>query len=148
MNKLVLPLILFAISLPAGAGSYKWVDDDGNTVYSQIPPNDDRRVIRTDDPPPPGEKSQDAQRRLQELQQQLEDAREDRQLRAEKQREAAQENAVREENCRKARSNLRGLRERTRQLINNGDGEYRRYTPEERAALEARYREAIERDCR
>lgn len=148
MKNLALPLVLFVLSLPAVGGSYKWTDDDGNTVYSQIPPNDDRRVTRTDAPPPPAENPQDAQRELQQLQQRLEDAREDRQLQAEKQREATQQDSVREQNCRKARTNLRSLREKARQLINTGDGQYRRYTPEERADMEARYQEVIERNCR
>ena len=143
------PMLLFALlaTEPLWAEVYKWTDADGNTVYSQVPPSDGRRPETVAPPPPPAETPEQANARLDALQQQLEDAREDRELKSQKEQKSASEAAARRENCAKARSNLQGLEQRARQLVSDGKGNYRRLNPEEKAKQAAEYQKIIQRDC-
>jgi hypothetical protein len=143
------PMLLFALlaTQPLWAEVYKWTDADGNTIYSQVPPNNGPRPETVAPPPPPAETAEQAKARLNALQQKLEDAREDRTLRAQKQQKLASEAAARRENCARARANLQGLEQRARQLVGDGKGNYQRLTPEDKAKRSAEYKKIIKRDC-
>ena len=148
MRTLYLPLLLgLSLSHAALAAMYKWTDSEGNTVFSQTRPPDGREARTVAPPPPPAESPAEAQKRLHEMQQKLDDAREDRHLQAQQEQKALEEQHARQENCRKAKRNLQILEQRSRQLINAGDGQYRRYTPEEKAQKAAEYEAVIRRDC-
>lgn len=145
----ILPVLIIALACPVGAVAavYKWIDEDGNTVYSQIPPPKQREHSKVAPPPPPAVDPATAQRQLQEMQQRLEDSREDRELTAEKQDQEQAQRKARETRCAQARNNLRILQQRARQLINDGSGDYRRLSEEEKATKIARYQEVVKKDC-
>lgn len=138
--------LLLAPGLAIGA-SYQWTDADGNTVYSQLPPPAGRQAARVIAPPPPPAEPEAAKNKLREMQRELADTREDRELEDKKQQQAGAEADRRAENCRKAKSNLQILQQGTRQLIREGDGAYRRYTPEERAKKTAEYQQVVKENC-
>lgn len=142
-------IIVAGLILPLSgqAAMYKWVDDQGNTVYSQVPPPDGRSTREVAPPPPPAE-PEASQRQLNELRQRLNDAVEDRELQAESQAEQATERQQRRENCEAARYNLQGLQQSARQLVRSGDGDYRRLTPEEIKTKTEQYQKIIDQDCR
>lgn len=139
--------IALALSLPATAAMYKWTDSEGNIVYSQMPPPAGANGTRVAPPPPPAESPAEAQRRLGELKQRLEDAREDRQLGAEKQQQAQTAESVRQKNCAAARHNLQTLQQAPRQLVSDGNGGYARMTEEQRTSEIEKAQKVIERDC-
>ena len=144
-----LPIAFLLISLPAlsWAATYQWVDENGVTVYSQLPPPNQQEVRKVGPPPPPATSPKDAQQQLRNLQQRLADSREDRELQADTARKESENQQLRAENCRKARDNLRILQQRARQLIKQSDGSYRRYTPEEKAEKTAEYEAMIKKSC-
>lgn len=141
---LLLPLLLAPMHAPAAM--YKWVDADGNTVYSQTPPPPGIESRQMSPAPPPADPA--AQQKLQGLQQQLEDAREDRALAAGKKAEADAEQGKREENCRRARQNLARLQGNPNQMARLPNGEYKRYTAEQREQQMQTQRDVIARDCK
>ncbi len=144
-----LPLTFLLLSLPAftSAATYQWVDENGVTVYSQLPPPNQANVRKVAPPPPPATAPKAAQDELRRLQQKLEDLREDRQVQASAQQKEAEKQQVRSENCRRARENLQILQQRSRQLIKQSDGSYKRYTPQEKAQKVAEYEAMIQRSC-
>jgi len=144
-----LSITFLLVSLPglAWAATYQWVDENGVTVYSQLPPPNQQEVRKVAPPPPPATSPKDAQQELRNLQQRLADSREDREIKAGKAQKEAENQQVRAENCRKARENLRILQQRARQLIKQSDGSYRRYTPEEKAEKSAEYEAMIKKSC-
>jgi len=148
MNR-TLPIAFFLLSLPtfACAATYQWVDENGVTVYSQLPPPNQADARKVAPPPPPATTPKAAQDELRRLQQKLEDLREDRELQASAQKKESEKQQLRVENCRRARENLQILQQRSRQLIKQSDGTYKRYTPEEKAQKVAEYEAMIKRSC-
>jgi hypothetical protein len=144
-----LQIAFYLLSLPAFsyAATYQWVDENGVTVYSQLPPPNQSDVRKVAPPPPPATAPEAAQDELRRLQQKLEDLREDRELQVSTQQKEAEKQRVRTENCRRARENLLVMQQRSRQLIKQSDGTYKRYTPEEKAQKVAEYEAMIERSC-
>lgn len=131
----------------ACAASYQWKDADGNTMYPQFPPPEGREAARIVAPPPPPAEPEAAKNQLHDIRQRLANSREDRGLENEKQLKASADAERRAENCRKAKGNLQILQQRTRQLIKQPDGSFKRYTTEEKARKIAEYSEIIARDC-
>ncbi len=76
---LILIVFTLLISAPLAAKTYRWVDENGVTVYSQKPPPAGP-VIEIKPPPPPAISPEEAQRKLDAQKQRLEDLREDRAL--------------------------------------------------------------------
>ena len=144
---LLLPLVALTLSAAPWAKTYRWTDDAGNVVYSQIPPQDGRpsRVIGA--PPPPAQSPEEAGRRLREGLQRLEDRKEDRELQEEKAAAQRRKAGERRRNCQAARQNLQALERPSRALFHNPDGSVTRLTPAQREARMAEARERIRRDC-
>ena len=147
MRETMLALVLALTTQAVAAEVYRWIDDAGNTVYSQIPPRDGRPVNVPRPAARPAEPAQ-AQKQLRDLQQRLEDSREDRQLATESLKKQQEKQKIKDENCRKARKNLAILRQQGRPRIRQPDGSYRRYTASETAQKIAEQERVIERDCR
>lgn len=146
MKQLFIVALLFA-PLVANAKMYMWYGDDGVPVYSQTPPPDGRATRDIKAPPPPAEAPAAAQQRLEEQLQKLEDAREDRELEKQEKAKAQTESETRRENCKAARKNLESLEARSRQLVRQPDGSFKRYTEEEKQALMDEQRKMIEKSC-
>jgi len=102
-----IPLLLGLAVVTCGAPAaefYKWLDKDGNTVYSRTPPPADiktevvKATTRVD--------SEAANREIQGVIKQTDDLNKAREKKAEDQQKSADEIAMREENCQRARSRL------------------------------------------
>lgn len=129
------------------AEMYRWVDDDGTTVYSQRPPPD-RSANAIAPPPPPNEADvQRAQARLREQTTRDFDAREAAKQQAEEHAKTDQEQAIRASNCATARNNLRTIQTLGARRLKTADGIYRRLSEEERAERAAQMQKAIEENC-
>ncbi len=145
-----LALILAGIPVSSAmAGMYRWVDDQGNVVYSQQPPPDSRNVREIAPPPPPAEKAENNSQSLQELQKKLDAAAQERHKAAEEKQKAKAEQEQRKKRCQAARRDLKALHERPpNTLYNMPDGKWKRLTPEERAKRIKTLKEAIETNCK
>ena len=131
------------------AQAYRWVDDQGNTVYSQLPPPDDRTVKNITPPPPPAESPEEAQKKLDGEINQLNEAGKKRAV--EKQYAAKKQADVKynRQQCDNARMNLEAISNRPPQtLFQTGDEDYRRFTPDQRAAQIKQANETIKKYCR
>ena len=152
MNKFLAVISLLSISFFSSflmAETYRWVDDEGNTVYSQLPPPDGRNMKAIAPPPPPAESHEEAREKLDQQIKQLNEAGEkrlkDKEAAAKKQADA-QHN---KQQCTNARSNLEAINNRPPQtLFQTGDDEYKRFTPEQRAAQIKQANEIIKKHCR
>jgi len=141
---LVSLLLLPALTISA---TYQWKDEDGNTVYSQVPPAGGQAARKVPPPPPPATPTEDAQEELKALQQRLDDQRKERQDEAQEREQRRAYEEIRADNCRKARENMQRLQQGPQRLFKENDGSYRRYTVEERNEKIRTAREVIERDC-
>jgi len=152
MNKSIALVSILSVSLFSSflmAQAYRWVDDQGNTVYSQQPPPDDRKVEVMAPPPPPAESPDEARQKLEGQIQQLDETEKKRgmekQAAAKKQADAN----YRKQQCTNARMNLEAINNRPPQtLFQTGDEEYRRFTPDQRAAQIKQANETIRKYCR
>jgi hypothetical protein len=137
MNRQLMTLCI-AIALPAAAaaGMYKWVDADGNVIYSQTPPPQGVQAETIGPPPapPPGE-TERAKARLEAYREAEAERRSARETASQGRAADAEITAQRAENCAKVRHNLEVLRNRPpHSMFRTADGDYKRFTPEEMAA--------------
>ena len=149
LTRIILPMVL-CIFWIAGveAEVYRWVDENGVTIYSQTPPPGQVEADTITTPPPPSADSNETwenlNRQWQEMQDR-EDARKDQEEQAAKD-QASQE--ARRRNCEAARHNLDGLAEgRFRMRIKEPDGGYRVLPAEERQAKIEKAQEMIRKNC-
>ncbi|MGA7979397.1 MAG: DUF4124 domain-containing protein [Chromatiaceae bacterium] len=143
-------IVLFAAStcMPLHADMYRWVDENGRTVYSQSPPPDGQAVkLKAAPPPPPAEVSA-AQKRLQRQIETSFDDREERKRAAEEQAKKDEAAKRLAENCAAARKNLETLQNLGPRMIRTSDGEYRRLSEEEVAAEIRKTEEQIAKHCK
>jgi hypothetical protein len=133
------------IAAPATGKTYRWVNEEGVTVYSQTPPAEgEAEVLRPPPPPPTGAATRTpVQERLEELEAQ----RAEQEKKAREQARAEQERQRREANCRAARRNLEALQGPPRRLYATAGGEFQRFTEEERQARIEEAREQVEVFC-
>jgi hypothetical protein len=136
-------------TMPAPAAMYRWVDDTGAVVYSQSPPPDGR-AASTVTPPPPPSSSADAERQQFEGRvKQADEARKKQQEGLKKQQEASAKDADRKRNCDAARQNLELILNRPPQTrFQMPNGEFRRFTDEEREAEIKKARDFADKNCR
>jgi hypothetical protein len=134
-------------ALEATADTYRWTDDQGQVIYSQLPPDDGRPYTRIGAPPPPADAEGD-KARLEALRQSQADSREDRELSREAQQRDAEQQAVRDKNCAAARNNLGILEAGNNRRIRMPDGSTLRLTAEERQARIDKAKQYIKDNCR
>lgn len=128
------------------AATYRWTDDDGQQIYSQVPPGGGRPYTVIGAPPPAADAARE-QARLEKLRQQQADNREDRELADKEAAEAAKRQAIIDRNCAAARANIIGLEGSPNRLTRLPDGSVRRMLPEEREAKLAETRAYVEKNC-
>lgn len=134
---------------PAAAAMYRWVDDSGAVVYSQSPPPDGRAASTVAPPPPPSSSAGEERQQLDGRVKQADEARKKQQEGLKKQQETASKEADRKRNCDAARQNLELIQNRPPQTrFQMPDGEYRRFTDEEREAEIRKAREFVDKNCR
>ncbi len=138
-----------ALLTPAQAVTYQWVDEQGVTHYSDLPPpphlSDQARRIKA--PPPPAVAPETARRQLEQLEQRLQDIDQQRTEQAQEQAEAQQQAARRAGNCDAARRNLATLENRANRYLRDSEGNVTTMTEEERLRKIADSQRAIEEYC-
>lgn len=141
--------LLLACALPrATAGMYRWVDENGVTVYSQLPPPSGAAVgIRVAPAPSPAEQAA-AHERLKGVVEQSFDAAEASKQAAEEQSKKAQEQASRAGNCQAARQNLDTLQNLGARMVRMPDGRYLRLGEDEVAQRRHQAQAQIDELCR
>ena len=144
---LILLSFALTISLPLAAKSYRWVDENGVTVYSQKPPPSGiAKEIKP--PPPPAISPEEAQRKLDAQKQTLEDLKEDRELKKKESGEKKAEAKRLKSNCEAAQKNLVGLISRPRARQKGADGEYHHITEEARQKQITEAKKHIQENCK
>ena len=145
--------MLFSLMILAGlatgslAGMYKWVDENGQTVYSQSPPASGQST-RVKPPPPPAETPEEARQRLNLQLQKFQDKAEDIELAGQKEAKEEELTEVYKSNCAAAQNNLFFLESNPRKLVGQPDGTYVRLTEEERQQKMQEAREQVEKYCK
>jgi hypothetical protein len=141
---LFLALAVYLVSTQAGI--YRWVDDEGVTIYSQTKPaTGDAVEIKSSSPPPASKPA--AQKQLDTLQQQTNDAQQKRESRKEEQRAAAEDAQIRRENCEAAKHNLDLYTNLGRRVVKGPDGKYSRPSEEVRQQRIEEAKKSIEEFC-
>ncbi len=114
----------------AFAAMYKWVDEDGNTHYSERPPPGDieTQTIK----PPPKVDTERALKELEERENKFNEMQKTRTKKAEDHEIRTEEVAMNKRNCELARDKLAKANEQTRVYAQEKDGTRRRITEEER----------------
>lgn len=144
--------LLFILALLAPAvhsGTYRWVDDSGNVVYSQTPPPDGRPAETIAPPPPPAEDPEAARQRLDAATEKLEQSAEEREQLKQEQARKKQEAEQRRKNCEAARRNLETIRSRPpNTLYKVGENEYKRFTVEELDQKASEMEKIIKVNCK
>ena len=152
MNKTVALVSILSVSFFSSflmAQAYRWVDDQGNTVYSQQPPPDDRKVDVMAPPPPPAESPDEARQKLDGQIQQLDEAEKKRGMEKQAAAKKRADANYRKQQCTNARMNLEAINNRPPQtLFQTGNDEYSRFTPDQRAAQIKQANETIRKYCR
>jgi len=136
-------LMFSLIMASASAASYKWLDDNGNVVYSQQPP-DGRpyETVKTTKPssvssqPTPAQSSFEAGVKQND---------EERELDSKVQQAAAESEQLRADNCKAAKNNLETYTVYRR--IKNDQGEVVRLDDNERARLIQESKDGIKEFC-
>ena len=122
------------VSLPAASGVYRWVDENGVTVYSQnAPPAGDAVRIKPQPGPSPTDQAAAQERLKTQLEQSMDAEEESRQVEEEQAKEAEQATA-KAGACKAARDNLETLQNLGNRMVRTADGRYLRLSEEEVAA--------------
>lgn len=131
------------ISAPSLAGTYKWVDKDGNVVYSQHPPPSGKfESIRVKPSPRYNPSAENASKQSKQF---LENSTADRKNQAKLKAEQEKNLALRKKNCQTAKQQLEFYTVYGRRK--NDKGEYVRVTDKEREAGLKEAKQAIKDFC-
>ncbi|MDH5180310.1 MAG: DUF4124 domain-containing protein [Gammaproteobacteria bacterium] len=132
------------LATPALGATYKWIDEDGNVVYSQKPPPEGRYESIRIKPGPrnrPTESKSETITNEKLLQDTGNKRKDDKKIAAEMQKNRK----LRQDNCAKARKQLEIYTVYTR--VKDDKGGYRRITPQEREAGTSEAKQAIKDFC-
>jgi hypothetical protein len=120
--QLVFALVAICTCVPATPAMYRWVDENGVTVYSQSPPPTGDVVKLKKQRPPNAEESAAAQKRLEQQSEKMSEIREERTNVADEQTSIENMERQRAENCEAARQNIETLQNLGRRMIRTPDG--------------------------
>ncbi|MDX1750643.1 MAG: DUF4124 domain-containing protein [Methylophaga sp.] len=137
--------LVFAMTVQADA--YKWVDDDGEVIYSQTPPVD-KPFEKMDTPPPPSMNPEAAKKELElliEQQKATDEAREEQQQNQQQEEQAAEALA---ENCRIAKYNLQQYQDNPGRRMMDSEGNVTRPTEEERQQKISTLKQQVNQFCK
>ena len=137
-------LLLLFVAGSASAAMYKWVDEDGNTHYTQSPPPGDVQAETI--APPPDVNTKQAVEKLQQQQEKAGEFEKQRQEAAEEQRKKDEEISRKKSNCEMARKRLASY-EQPRVKFVQEDGTRVRATEEERQEQIKKSQEMIDEFC-
>jgi hypothetical protein len=141
MRRALFVALLLAVSTAVPAKLYKWVDEEGNVTYSERkPPDVQAEEIRVR---VPAVTSEQAESRLEQLNERAETARKDREFKETYAAESAEREARLRQNCETARENLRILETAAR--VKDAEGNF--IDDSQREARMQRARQDIEDNC-
>lgn len=145
-KQLCLALMALVLSFSVHAQIYKWVDENGQTNYSQQPPASGE-AQQIDVPPPPTIDTEQAQQEVDELIEQQEAAEQAEQEAQQQARQEAEQQAIREENCRIARQNLEQYQNNPGRRVIDEDGNVTRLREEVRQQKMQEFQQQIDEFC-
>lgn len=146
-HHLIIVMLLLIVAAPAPAAMYtmyKWVDDEGNTHYTQTPPMD-READRVAAPPPVQAPASPPAAAEATPADDGEAATDDQGPTEAERRAAERHNAAQ---CEELRSTLQRYETTPRIRVRDAGGEYRYLSEEERQAQMAKARRLIGEHCR
>ncbi len=145
---ITLSIALLVWLTPASARTYRWVDENGVTIYSQSrpPSGTDATVIKTP-PPAPASEPNETMKKLKTRLNAIEESKKKENETKEKEDKAAKNAEIRKQNCEAAKKNLEALEQHARVRMKMDDGEYKQLTDEERTAQIEKAKEAIKKNC-
>ncbi|NOQ93071.1 MAG: DUF4124 domain-containing protein [Methylophaga sp.] len=113
--------VLLAFNNMSFADIYKWVDDEGNTHYSQLPPRDQQAdLIKA--PAPPARSASDAQKEIDTLIEKQSGTFEAKEEERRLAREVAEDDKKREDYCRINKHNLQQYQDNPGRRMIDSDG--------------------------
>ncbi len=140
------PWIFLFVCSQLNAQVYRWVDENGVTIYSQTPPpHAQAETVTTYQGAAPS--AAEIQHRLDAETQNDDDYIEDRELAQQKKQQEQAMKAFRHNSCQTAKSNLEGLKVGGSRLMRNADGSYQRLTEEQRQTQMQQAQEQISEFC-
>ncbi|OGT78498.1 MAG: hypothetical protein A3I78_00890 [Gammaproteobacteria bacterium RIFCSPLOWO2_02_FULL_56_15] len=138
-------VLSLSLCYSAGADIYKWVDEEGNVVYSQQPPVDkEAETIKA----PASIRSEEALQNLRDLKINNAKVDEKRKKQLEEKKQAVEESRVNEENCKKGEAMLASFSTRPTVQLVQEDGSRVRATEAERQQRIAEARAIIKEFCK
>jgi len=137
-------IISFGFFINSQAEMYKWVDEQGNTHYTQSPPPGDINAEAIK--PPPKVDTDGASKTLEQQKKTVNDLREKRITTAEEKQKAEEEAAEKESKCQQAKARLASY-QRPRVNLKNPDGTLRVVAEEERQAEIKKSQEYVNKAC-
>jgi hypothetical protein len=144
-------LAAWACSLAgAQAGMYRWVDENGVTVYSQTAPPSGEAIPIRKQPGPSAEETAKARERLRGQVEQSFDAKEDAKQAQEKEADQAgqaKESQHKKDNCQAARQNLQALENLGARMVRMPNGEYTRLPEDEVVKRKEEARAQVKEYC-
>jgi Domain of unknown function (DUF4124) len=129
-TKINIILIMLIVSPVSVAEMYKWVDENGETHYSQNPPVEDVQVETI--APPPRVNSEDANQSLSKTKEKADSLREERLTAKENKEKEKMEAQQLKEQCQQLKQRLTSLQVRPRANKKDENGNLVRMTEEER----------------
>lgn len=142
----ILTIVTLIWLLPAAARTYRWVDENGKTVYSQSrPPAGDVTVIKP--PPPPTTPPDEARKKLKNLQDALNDSRKKKGTSQQKEADEAKKAEIKKQNCETSKQALADIEPHARIRMKMDDGSYKQLTDEERQEQLDTAKQNIEKYC-
>jgi len=145
-KQVCLALFTVMLSFSVSAEIFKWVDENGQTHYSQTPPASGQAVT-VDVPPPPPIDPEQARDEIETLIEQQQEAEKTEQLEQQKREEEAQQQAFRDENCRIAQENLTTYQNNPGRRVVDAEGNVTRMVEEDRQQKMQEFQQQIDEFC-
>ncbi len=146
-NKLALVLfaLLPVIVMPASAGVYKWVDENGNVIYGDKPPGPKAQKLQIKQAPPADQGYRDRLKKRQKLLDTLDDDRENEQANAQK---LAEREALQQERCQRVQADLTRMKN-AGYLYEETDDPFNPsiLSDEQRTQEQRRYQDYLDKNC-
>jgi phage protein D len=130
---------------------YRWVDENGVTVYSQTPPPAADAVKLKATPPPRAEDAEAARKRLEQQRERVFDegeARKEAKAEQEKRAKEAQTRHTIAANCEAAKKNLETLQNLGNRMVHTPDGRYLRLSEDEVRTQIEKARRQVKEFCK
>lgn len=140
-------IVAMAWVMPAEAAIYKWVDENGQTVYSETPPPKGTATTRLKEPPPPPVDPNAAMESLRNQAKAFEQRQEEQNKTENDTRQSAEREKQIQKNCEQLRKNLEVLTTNNQVREQTGDEQHRVLAEEERQARIKETRELIQKEC-